>query len=227
MKRTRNAPARILVIDVGGSHVKCVATGHETPVRFDSGPKMTPDVLIQTLMPLLEGWRYDAASIGFPGVVRGGKIEREPQNLGAGWIDFDFKTALGCPVKILNDAAMQALGNYEGGSMLFLGLGTGLGTALIVDHTIIPMELAHLPYRGRHTFEELLGDAARKRRGRKKWSAHVDAVVKDLRDVFLPDEIVLGGGNATKLKTLPLHTRFGDNTNAFKGGFRLWEERPA
>ena len=160
MIRARKAPRRILVIDVGGSHVKCVATGHDTPVRFDSGPTMTPDTMVQTLLLLIEGWRYDAVSIGYPGVVRGGKIDREPQNLGAGWIGFDFKKALGCPVKLLNDAAMQALGNYEGGSMLFLGLGTGLGTTLIVNHTIIPMELAHLPYEGRHTYEELVGDAA-------------------------------------------------------------------
>jgi predicted NBD/HSP70 family sugar kinase len=225
MKRIRNAPSRILVIDVGGSHVKCVATGHETPVRFDSGPTMTPDTMIQTLLLLIEGWRYDAVSIGYPGVVRGGKIDREPQNLGAGWIGFDFEKAIGCPVTLLNDAAMQALGNYDGGSMLFLGLGTGLGTTLIVDRTIVPMELAHLPYRGRHTYEELVGDAARKRQGKKKWSTNVERMVKDLRDALLPDEIVLGGGNARKLKTLPAHTRIGANTNAFEGGFRIWAER--
>lgn len=225
MKRIRKAPTRILVIDVGGSHVKCVATGHKTPVRFDSGPAMTPQTMIKTLLPLIDGWRYDAVSIGYPGVVRGGKIDREPQNLGAGWIGYDFKKAFGCPVRILNDAATQALGNYKGGSLLFLGLGTGLGTALIVDHTIIPMELAHLPYRGRHTYEELVGEAARKRLGKKKWSANVEKVVKDLRDAFLPDEIVLGGGNAPKLKKLPPGTRFGANTNAFAGGFRVWKKR--
>lgn len=225
MTRTRKAPTRILVIDVGGSHVKCVATGHTTPVRFDSGPTMTPDLMVQSVLTLIEGWRYDAVSIGYPGVVRGGKIDREPQNLGEGWMDFDFKKAFRCPVKILNDAAMQALGNYKGGSMLFLGLGTGLGAALIVDHAIIPMELAHLPYRGRHTYEELVGDVARKRLGKKKWNANVEKVVKDLRDAFLPDEIIVGGGNATKLKKLPAHTRLGANTNAFKGGFRIWKER--
>ena len=225
MKRIRKAPSRILVIDVGGSHVKCVATGHETPVRFDSGPTLTPGTMIQNVLLLIEEWRYDAVTIGYPGVVRGGKIDREPQNLGTGWIGFDFEKAIGCPVKLLNDAAMQALGNYEGGSLLFLGLGTGLGTTMIVDRTIIPMELAHLPYRGRHTYEELVGDAARKRLGKKKWTANVEKVVKDLRDAFLPDEIVLGGGNATKLKKLPADTRFGANTNAFEGGFRIWAER--
>jgi polyphosphate glucokinase len=214
---------KILVLDVGGSHVKCLATGRRQHVQFESGPKMTPGEMVKGVLKITRGWRFDAVSIGYPGVVDHGVPTREPHNLGRGWVGFDFQAAFGRPVKIINDAAMQALGGYKGGKMLFLGLGTGLGSALIVDGTIAAMELGHLHYSDRRSYEDYLGQRGRKRLGNRKWRAMVEAVVRGFRKALLPDYILLGGGNVQHLKRLPPHTTRGDNFNAFLGGFRLWE----
>ncbi len=226
MKNSSDMNPKILVIDVGGSHVKCVATDHKTPIKIKSGPKLTPDDMVRQVREVTSAWRFDVVAIGYPGVVRRGKIVREPHNLGPGWIGFDFEAAFGCPVKTINDAAMQALGGYEGGKMLFLGLGTGLGSALIVDGVIAAMELGHLHYAHGHSYEDRLGKQGRKRLGKKKWRRKVEKVVEAFRKALLPDYIMLGGGDVKKLKCLPPQTRRGDNAHAFAGGFRLWE-RPA
>jgi predicted NBD/HSP70 family sugar kinase len=176
-------------------------------------------------LELTRSWRYDAVSIGYPGVVAGGQPVGDPANLGPGWVGFDFAAAFGRPVRIHNDAAMQALGNYSGGKMLFLGLGTGLGTALIVDGVVVPMELGHLQWRKDREYEDYLGDHGRKRLGEKKWRAKVLQVVSDFRKAMQPDEIVLGGGNARRLKRLPENTRLGDNLAAFHGGLRFWDDQ--
>jgi predicted NBD/HSP70 family sugar kinase len=215
---------KILVLDVGGSHVKCLASGRKTHVEFESGPKLTPGEMVNKVLKITRGWRFDAVSIGYPGVVHRGKPAREPHNLGPGWVDFDFRGAFARPVRIINDAAMQALGGYKGGKMLFLGLGTGLGSALIVDGVIAAMELGHLHYSKRCNYEDYLGQQGRKRLGNKKWRAMVAAVVHGFRKALLPDYIVLGGGNAAHVKRLPPHTGRGDNSAAFAGGFRLWEQ---
>jgi predicted NBD/HSP70 family sugar kinase len=215
------------VLDVGGSHVKCLASGRQTHVEFKSGPRMTPQAMVESVLKITRGWRFEAVSIGYPGVVSRGVIAREPHNLGRGWVGFDFRKAFGCPVKIINDAAMQALGDYQGGRLLFLGLGTGLGSALIVDGAIEPMELGHLRYSKKHVYEHHLGEHGRRRLGNRKWRAKVAAAVKEFRDALLPEDIVLGGGNAERLDRLPPHTRRGENAAAFVGGFRLWEaQRP-
>lgn len=214
---------KILVVDVGGSHVKCVATDHKSPVKFKSGPKLGPERMVSKVLKIVEGWRFDAVSIGYPGVVRRGGIVREPRNLGSGWVGFDFQAAFGRPVKIVNDAAMQALGGYEGGKMLFLGLGTGLGSALIVDGVIAAMELGHLHCGDGYTYEDYLGEQGRRRLGNRKWRGKVRDVVEGFRKSLLPDYIVLGGGNVEHLKSLPPLTRRGDNAYAFLGGFRLWQ----
>jgi polyphosphate glucokinase len=213
----------VLVLDVGGSHVKCIATGQKAPIEFISGQRMTPARMMKNILKVTSGWQFDAVSIGYPGVVRRGRIVRDPRNLGPGWIGFDFEAAFGCPVKIINDAAMQALGSYEGGKMLFLGLGTGLGSALIVDGVIAAMELGHLHSGGGHDYEYFLGEKGRKRMGNKKWRRKVEEVVDGFREALLPDYIVLGGGDVAHLKRLPPQTRRGDNAYAFLGGFRLWE----
>jgi predicted NBD/HSP70 family sugar kinase len=215
---------RILVLDVGGTHVKALATGRRTPVEIDSGPKMTPAVMVAAIRKATDGWEYNAASIGYPGPVIHGKILSEPHNLAAGWVGFNFEKALGCPVKIINDAAMQALGHYEGGRMLFLGLGTGLGSAMIVDGILEPMELAHLPYRHGRSYEDYVGLRGLKRLGKKKWREHVFDVVARLRSALECDYVVLGGGNAKNLKKLPPGARLGNNANAFRGGYRLWRD---
>lgn len=225
MKQRADNHMKVLVIDVGGSHVKCVATGHERPVKFKSGPKLTPDSMVRQVLKITKGWRFDAVSIGYPGVVRRGRIAREPHNLASGWVGFDFQAAFGRPVKTINDAAMQALGGYEGGKMLFLGLGTGLGSAFIVDGVIAAMELGHLHYAKGHNYEHYLGKEGRKRLGNKKWRRKVSAAVEGFRQALLPDYIMLGGGNAANLKRLPPQTRLGDNAQAFAGGFRLWERQ--
>jgi polyphosphate glucokinase len=217
--------ATVLVLDVGGSHVKCIATGQKTPVEFNSGPRMTPARMMKKILKVTSGWQFDAVSIGYPGVVRRGRIVRDPRNLGPGWIGFDFEAAFGRPVKIINDAAMQALGSYEGGKMLFLGLGTGLGSALIVDGVIAAMELGHLHSTGGHDYEYFLGEQGRRRMGKKKWRRKVEEVVEGFRAALLPDSIVLGGGDVANLKRLPPDTRRGDNSYAFLGGFRLWERQ--
>ncbi len=179
--------------------------------------------MVKQVLQVTKGWRYDVVSIGYPGVVDRNQIAREPHNLGSGWVGFDFQAAFGCNVRLLNDAAMQALGGYEGGKMLFLGLGTGLGSALIVDGMIAPMELGHLHHARDCTYEDVVGNDARRRLGKKKWRRKVRHVVKNLRDALLPDYVILGGGNAKKLKRLPPGTRYGDNAHAFRGGFRLWD----
>jgi polyphosphate glucokinase len=213
---------RVLVIDVGGTHVKVLATGVKTGREFASGTSLTPSRMVKGVRELTADWTYEAVSIGFPGVVVHGKIAAEPRSLARGWIAFDFHDAFGVPVKLVNDAAMQALGSYEGGRMLFLGLGTGLGTAMVVDGDVEPMEVGHLPYKKGRTFEEYLGARGLQRLGKRRWRKHVVAVVEVLRAALEPDSIVLGGGNAKKLDRLPKGVRLGDNANAFVGGFRLW-----
>ena len=216
----------MLVVDVGGTSVKILATGQHEPRQFASGPKLTPRQMVSEVRKLARDWKYDVVSIGYPGPVLHGRPLAEPYNLGRGWVGFDFAAAFGHPVKIINDAAMQALGSYKGGKMLFLGLGTGLGSAMIVDGLVEPMELAHLPYK-KGTFEDYVGRAGLERHGKKKWRRHVADVVTRLIAALEPDDTVIGGGNARKLDMLPAHARAGDNANAFRGGFRLWERAAA
>ncbi|HSE13202.1 MAG TPA: ROK family protein [Rudaea sp.] len=216
---------KTLVIDIGGSHVKCLATDRKKPVRFKSGPRLAPDEMVRKVLKIARDWRFHAVSIGYPGIVRRGRIVAEPHNLGAGWVDFNFQAAFQRPVKIINDAAMQALGAYQGGTMLFLGLGTGLGSALIVDGAIATMELGHLPYRDGRTYEEHLGDKARKRIGNRKWRSRVEQVLEDLSKALQPEYVVLGGGNVRHVKRLSPPIVRGGNADAFTGGFRLWERR--
>ncbi|MBI3800277.1 MAG: ROK family protein [Deltaproteobacteria bacterium] len=213
----------VLVVDVGGTNVKILATGQTESRRFPSGPTMTPRQMVSGVKKFAGDWPYDVVSLGYPGLVLGGRIAAEPHNLAPGWIKCDFKAAFGRPVKILNDAAMQALGSYKGGELLFLGLGTGLGSALVVDGVLVPMELAHLSYKN-WTFEDYLGVRGLRRLGKKKWQHHVEYGVERLIAAFHPDDVVLGGGNAKRLQELPPGCRAGDNANAFLGGFRLWEE---
>ncbi len=215
---------QILVIDVGGTNVKVLVTGQKEPVKIPSGPKMTARRMVNDVRKAAAGWEYSAVSIGYPGPVIHGHPLSEPHNLGSGWVGFDFKKAFGRPVRIVNDAAMQALGIYKGGRMLFLGLGTGLGSAMIVDGLLEPMEVAHLPYKKGRTFEDYLGVRGLERLGKKKWRRHVAGVVGQLKNALEADYVVLGGGNAKLLKELPPGARLGDNSTAFIGGFRLWEE---
>jgi len=210
-------------VDVGGTNVKILATGHETPIKFPSGPSLTPEQMVAGVLKAAVDWDYDVVSIGYPGPVLRGRPVSEPPNLGPGWVGFDFEAAFGCPVKLVNDAAMQALGSYEGGKMLFLGLGTGLGSTLIVDGVVEPMELGHLPYR-KGTYEDYIGARGLKRVGKKKWRKYVADVVSRLFGALQPEYIVLGGGNVRKLKELPPCCRTGENSNAFRGGFSLWED---
>jgi polyphosphate glucokinase len=216
----------ILVVDVGGTHIKILATGQKTRREFDSGPTMTAAEMVAAVLKAAEGWAYEVVSIGYPGPVLRGKPVAEPHNLGPGWVGFDFEAAFKCPVKIVNDAAMQALGSYRGGRMLFLGLGTGLGSAMIVDGILEPMELGHLPYK-KGTFEDYVGIRGLKRLGRKKWRKHVVDVVERLIAATEAEDVVLGGGNVKKLNELPPGCREGDNDNAFLGGLRLWEQADA
>jgi len=216
----------VLVIDVGGTHVKVLATGQRSEREFVSGPRLTPKRMISEVRSFAADWKYDVVSIGYPGLVRRGRPVAEPWNLGKGWVDFDFEDAFTCPVKIVNDAAMQALGSYRHGKMLFLGLGTGLGSALVVDGIVVPMELGHLPYK-KATFEDYVGARGLVKYGKKEWRRHVTDVVKRLLAAIEPEDVVLGGGNVKNLKKLPLGCRAGDNANAFLGGFRLWEKNSA
>ena len=213
----------VLVCDVGGTHVKILATGQDQPRRFESGPTMTPDAMVAGVKKLAKGWSYDVVSVGYPGLVMLGRPIAEPHNLGRGWIGFDFRAAFGRPVKVINDAAMQALGSYQGGKMLFLGFGTGLGSTLIMDGAVEPMELGHLPYR-KGTYEDYVGERGLEKRGKKKWRKYVADVVDSLVAAIEPDDVVLGGGNVKKLKEVPHGCRIGDNSNAFRGGFRLWDK---
>jgi len=212
----------VLVVDIGGSGVKILATGQSERRRFPSGPTMTPQQVVTGVKDLAADWKYDVVSIGYPGLVCRGQITAEPHNLAPGWVGFDFQAAFGCPVKVMNDAAMQALGSYQGGLMLFLGLGTGLGSALVTEGAVWPMELAHLSYM-KGTLEDYVGLRGLERLGKKKWRWHVAFVVERLIAALHPDDVVLGGGNQKKLKTLPPGCRVGDNDNAFLGGFRMWE----
>ena len=216
----------VLVIDVGGTHVKILATGKETPRKFVSGPSITPPRMVAGVKQLAAEWQYDCVSIGYPGPVIRGRIAAEPHNLGAGWLGFDFQAEFGRPVRIINDAAMQALGSYEGGKMLFLGLGTGLGSALVLDGIVQPTELAHLPYK-KGSFEDYIGLRGLKRLGRKKWRSCVLDAVGRLVAALQPEYVVLGGGNVKELKELPHGCRAGTNAAAFRGGFRLWEQMSA
>ncbi len=213
---------KILVIDIGGTNLKVYGTGHLEAIKIPSGPAMTPKKMVKAVREATAGWNYAAVSMGYPGPVLHGKPVHDPANLGKGWVGFDFAKAFGCPVKIINDAAMQALGSYRGGRMLFLGLGTGLGSALIVDGVLEPMELAHLPYRHGRTFEEHVGARALKKMGEKKWIKGVHEVVAQLKSALQADYVVLGGGNAKRLKKMPPDAFAGDNENACEGGFRLW-----
>jgi polyphosphate glucokinase len=212
----------VLVIDVGGTSVKMLATGQDERRSFSSGPTLTPRQMVSGVKKLARGWSYDTVSIGYPGPILHGRPIAEPRNLARGWVGFDFATAFGRPVKLINDAAMQALGSYRGGKMLFLGLGTGLGSTMIVEGIVEPMELGHLPYKN-GTYEDYVGHAGLNRHGEKKWRLHVADVVGRLIAALEPDDVVIGGGNAKKLDVLPPRSRVCDNTNAFRGGFRLWE----
>ena len=213
----------ILVIDVGGTNLKIHSTGQKEPVKIPSGPKMTARKMVKDVREATRDWKYSRVSIGYPGPVVHGHPLSEPHNLGGGWVGFNFRKAFGRPVKIVNDAAMQALGIYRGGRMLFLGLGTGLGSAMIVDGILEPMEVAHLPYKKGRTYEDYLGIRGLKRFGKKKWRSHVADVVEKLKNALEADYVVLGGGNSKLLKTLPPGSRLGDNSTAFTGGIRLWD----
>jgi polyphosphate glucokinase len=219
----KSSVKNVLVVDVGGSSVKILATGQNERRSFPSGPTLTPKRMVSEVKKLAWGWIYDVVSIGYPGPVLRGRPIAEPYNLGRGWVGFDFAASFGRPVKVVNDAAMQALGSYKGGKMLFLGLGTGLGSTMIVDGIVEPMELGHLPYK-KGTYEDYVGRAGLERRGKKKWRRDVADVVGRFIAALEPDDTVLGGGNVEKLESLPPHCRAGDNSNAFRGGFRLWGE---
>jgi polyphosphate glucokinase len=219
--RTAKSP-KVLVVDVGGTNLKMLATGQKEPRKIPSGPTMTAGKMVRVVKECVRDWKFDCVSLGYPGPIINGHPLREPHNLGGGWMKFDFSKAFGCPVKIINDAAMQALGSYTGGRMLFLGLGTGLGSAMIVDGMLEPMELAHLIYKNGETYEDYLGLRGLERLGKKKWRRHVAKVTEKLKDALEADYVVLGGGNIKKLKKPPAGARLGSNENAFRGGFRLW-----
>jgi polyphosphate glucokinase len=214
---------RILVVDVGGTNVKVCMAGRKTPVKIRSGESMTAARMAAEVRKVIEGWQYDAVSIGYPGVVRHGRPAHEPHNLGGGWMRFNYEKAFGVPVKIINDAAMQALGAYAGGRMLFLGLGTGLGSAVVADGVLMPLELAHLPYRGGRTYEDYVGVRGLMRLGRKKWTHHVHQVIALLQAALQADYVVLGGGQTKKLKAIPRGVHVSDNRAAIRGGLRLWD----
>lgn len=223
----RRAPRRILVIDVGGTHIKFRVDGRGRIFKFPSGPKLGPARMARKVLKRAHDLAYEAVSIGYPGLVFHGRIAAEPHNLGKGWVGFDFAAAFGKPARIVNDAAMQAIGSYEGGRMLFLGLGTGLGATLIIDGVIEPTEIGHMPYRKGRSFEDYLGEAGRRRLGTRKWRRAVADVVAHLEAALEADYVVLGGGNAARLKKLPPGARRGDNRNAFIGGLRIWQQRGA
>ena len=214
----------VLVIDIGGTHVKVASTDNRVPLKIVSGPSLTAEQMTQQVLEVTQGWQYDAITIGFPGPVVKDHPGAEPHNLGKGWVDFDFQKAFPKPVRFLNDAAMQALGGYTGGKMLFLGTGTGLGSALIDDGHIVPLELAHLPYKNNQTYEEYIGVAGLEKRGKKRWRLAVTDVVDRLRAAFVADYVLLGGGNAKLMKKLPESTVIGANSNAIAGGIALWHQ---
>ncbi len=212
----------VLVVDVGGKGIKVLAAGRKAPRKIPSGPSMTASRMVRAVRRSARDWQYDRVSIGYPGPVIGGRPAHEPFNLGGGWVGFDFEKAFGCPVKVINDAAMQALGSYQGRRMLFLGLGTGLGSAMIADGVLEPMELAHLPYKHGRTYEDYLGRRGLEKRGLKKWRRHVFRIARELKDALEADYVVIGGGNAKKIEELAPGMRRGGNDKAFTGGFRLW-----
>jgi polyphosphate glucokinase len=212
----------VLVVDVGGTSVKILVTGETQDRRFASGRKMTPEQMVSGVKNLAKGWKYDVVALGYPGVVKDGRPALEPRNLGRGWVGFDYRAAFACPIKIMNDAAMQALGSYRDGVMLFLGFGTGLGSAIVSGDAVVPMELAHLSYRN-GTYEDYVGYRGLREHGKAKWCGHVAFGVARLIEAFHADDVVLGGGNARRLERLPQGCRLGDNSNAFIGGFRMWQ----
>lgn len=213
----------IVTVDIGGSHVKILSNAGGQERRFESGPNMTPGQMADGLEKLWDDMQFDVLSMGFPGPVGHNRILVEPHNLGTGWVGYDFAQRFGKPVRLVNDALMQAVGSYQGGRMLFLGLGTGLGAAMIIENVAQPMEIAHLPYRKGRTFEDYLGEASLEKRGLKKWRKHVHKAVKALCKALEPDYVVIGGGNVDRLEALPPRSQRGDNANAFKGGFALWQ----
>ncbi len=216
---------KVLVIDIGGTHVKLMISRKEKR-KFKSGRRMTPRQMVSEIKPLIGDWKFDFISIGFPAPVVNGSIVSEPKHLGKGWTDFDFEKALGKPVRLINDAAMQALGSYRGGRMLFLGLGTGLGSTLVWADTVLPLELGDLPYRDRAIIEDYLGRSGLERFGRKEWQREVEFAVAQLKKSLIADYVVLGGGNTKKLDSLPKAVERGHNRNAFLGGTRLWQIDP-
>ena len=212
----------MLAVDVGGSHVKAMLSGERERRRFDSGPGLTPQEMVEGVRGLADGWSFERVSVGIPTPVRADKAITDPVNLGDGWVGFDFEAAFGVPTKVVNDAVMQAIGSYDGGRMLFLGLGTGLGSALIVEGIVEPLELGHLPFR-KKTFEDYVSNRALKKHGKKRWRKAVFEVVERLSAAMEPDYVVIGGGGADDLDELPPNARRGDNEQAFVGGFRLWD----
>jgi polyphosphate glucokinase len=219
-------PKSILVVDVGGSNIKLMRSGSTDRVKFPSGPRFTPRQMMAAIRKQASDWEYDAVSLGLPIPIVHDRPAREPNNLGRGWVKFDFQAAFDKPIKIINDAAMQALGSYDGGRMLFLGLGTGLGSAMVLDHVLVSLELGELCYSPRHTFEEMLGREGRKRLGQRRWEEALDRIVGILRMAFVTDYIVIGGGMGRRVEHLPAGARLGDNRNAFIGGLRLWGHGP-
>jgi predicted NBD/HSP70 family sugar kinase len=218
----KNERRHILVIDIGGGHVKFCVSNRHTAEQFVSGPGMSPAHMVGKVLAATRAWHYSHVTIGFPGMIIDGRIVCEPANLGHGWVAFDFAKAFGRPARLMNDAAMQALGSYAGGRMLFLGFGTGLGAVLIADSAIHPMELAHLPFSKRGLIQNFVGDDARRRLGTSRWSKHAKVMIKQLSRALDADSIVIGGGNATRLKRLPRHATRGGNELAFVGGIRAW-----
>ncbi len=214
----------VLVIDIGGSNIKILATGQPERIKIPSGVDFTPSQLVASVQKATKeaNWKFEVVTVGFPGMVKQGKIVSDPVNLGKGWMGFDFEQAFGCPVKVINDAAMQALGSYEGGKLLFMGFGTGLGTAMVYEQLILPLEGGHLPFRD-GTFESHVGNANLTLLGKKQWKELVLETIARFQNCFQPDEIVLGGGNSKYLEELPPNCRLGSNKNAFAGGFKLWE----
>jgi polyphosphate glucokinase len=215
---------KVLVLDIGGSNVKIHASHGRQTLKIPSGPKLTARKMVADVLKATDGWNFDVVSMGFPGPVLNNRPLREPHNLGGGWVKFDFSKAFDRPVRIMNDAAMQALGGHHGGRMLFLGLGTGLGSTLVSDGIVLPLELAHLPYRKGRTYEEYLGNAGLLRLGEKKWHEHVLTVANLLKNALIAEYVVLGGGNVRLIKKLPAGIERGANSNALTGGQRLWHE---
>ncbi|WP_158824026.1 ROK family protein [Granulicella sp. S156] len=218
---------RVLVIDIGGTNVKVASTDAPVPIKIPSGPAMTAESMCTQVLAATKKWRYDRISIGYPGPVVNHRPIAEPHNLGAGWVKFDYDKAFGKPLRFINDAAMQALGGYKSGRMLFIGTGTGLGSAMVLDGVVVPLELAHLPYKKGRTYEQYIGLAGLEHRGKKRWRQSVLNIIELLRAAMVCDNVLLGGGNAKLMKDLPQHIVLGSNENAVKGGFRLWEEMTA